>query len=458
MMKVVRSARRRCQIPKASAAAATAISIAALLAPASSYAADIIPSEGAPKIAVRQRPSLPASHPWACSDRVPVCVHAASDETAGDILPALHDLEDAALRLHHAMRWPAPLGDGHLGGTAGFDVYLQSEGEPYYEVVPDDANVWAEVDRTSAFALVQPGLPNGCLRAHVLAEAYARAGLHAVDTAADEGSANGTAAFVASQMVQCPIAWLDAVDDTQGSPNLAITNTSLHGGRGGMLFPWFLQDTRAVLGTIDFLHAVWAMSGQRTKSSEPRWLDDPNFLRVLARLQDGRTASIDGLLLEYAIARAFVGERDDGLHLPDTAYLGTAGRVRFEWSLPWSETPRSVGNLRPIEPTGSAYIWIDLADAPKNAGLMVQARWEIPTQFRLSFLRIGTDGSPLTRVDPPTLQRVPEMQVTLDNLSGAAGLLIVLCNTGPVPKDFAFDPHSTPYMPSGYIVSLFPHN
>jgi len=371
-------------------------------------------------------------------------------------MPTLRDLEHVAWRLHHVYRWPQPRRDALRGGTDAFDVYLATMPPPFYDVAPDDPDVWEGLDRTSAFAIVAPGLPDGCFRSAVLAEAYARAGLFGLDAGAQEGSANATAAFVASRAVHCPVSWLADLDDAQAAPHLAVSNTTLGGGRGALLFPWFLQDTRGFPGSVDLLHAVWALSAQKSNLATTQYVNEPDLLDVLARLQDDRTATLEALLLEYAIARAFVGDRDDGLHLPETRYLGAAGAVRFDAVVPWSALPRRVDSSAPLEPTGSSYVWLDLSSVPPDATLVVQARWEFPAQFRFSFLRMDADGSPLTRIDTPPLQRDNETQVTIENVGNATGLLIVACNVGSNLSDLAFDPDSTPYMTSAYSLALFP--
>jgi hypothetical protein len=371
-------------------------------------------------------------------------------------MPTLRDLEHVAWRLHHLYRWPRPRRDALRGGTDAFDVYLAPTPPPFHVVAPDDPDIWEDLDRTSAFAIVAPGLPDACFRSAILAEAYARASMFDIDAGAQEGTANATAAFVASRAVHCPVSWLADLDDAQAAPQLAVSNTALGGGRGAVLFPWFLQDTRGFAGSVDLLHAIWELSAQKSPLEATQYVDEPDLLDVLARLQDDRTATLDALLLEYAIDRAFVGDRDDGLHLPETRYLGAAGAVRFDASVPWSALPRRVDSSAPIEPTGSSYVWLDLSSVPPDAALIVQARWELPTQFRFSFLRMDAAGSPLARIDTPPLQRENETQVTIENVGNAAGLLIVACNVGPNLSDLAFDPDATPYMASAYSLAMFP--
>ncbi len=445
-----------CQIPKRSLAGVACFLLAALASLPVARAADIKPVPGPDVISPERRPVLAPGHPWACSERYPVCVHATAPTLAPQVLPTLRDLEDVVARVHGVLRWPAPLRDGSLGGNESFDVYLTPVAPPFFHVVPDDPDLWTELDRTSAFALVQPSLPDACFRSEALAEAYARAGLFAVDAGGQHGLANATAAFVASEAFDCPVSWLADVDDVQDAPQDAVSSTRIDHGRGNLLFPWFLQETRGMAGSVDLLHAIWLLSAQHTDFARTRFVNEPDLLDVLARLQDGRTATLDDLLLEYAVDRAFVGDRDDGLHMPETRFLGSAGAVRFDASVPWSMLPRSITPAVPIEPTGSSYVWLDLTSAPKDAGLIVQARWELPTRFMFSLLRIGSDGSPVTQVNPPTLQRATEAQFTIDDVGGVAGLLIVACNTGPNLADLAFDPDTVPYSSSAYSLALYP--
>jgi len=86
--------------------------------------------------------------------------------------------------------------------------------------------------------------------------------------------------------------------------------------------------------------------------------------------------------LAGTIARAFVGTRSDAMHLTGTERFGDFGRVRFEWSIPFTSLPRRLAPTRPIDPTGATYVWIDLRSAPAGARLAFRMEWEAPVLFR----------------------------------------------------------------------------
>ena len=131
--------------------------------------------------------------------------------------------------------------------------------------------------------------------------------------------------------------------------------------------PSVLQTHYGVPGSLDLLHALWVHSQQRTAVRTERYVNRPDFIDVLRSLQKDRGEPFGDLLLEYAIARAFVGDRDDGIHMPDSTWLGRAGRVRFNTSFSYSKLPQWIRPVRPIEPTGATYLWLDLRDAPQGS-------------------------------------------------------------------------------------------
>src|SRR5262249_8177300 len=130
------------------------------------------------------------------------------------------------------------------------------------------------------------------------------------------------------------------------------------------------------------------------------------------------------MLLDFAIARAFIGTRDDERHVLGDPWSGSFGRVRFEWAIRFDSLPRRLAPRAPIDPTGSSYVWIDLKGAPPGARLVLRAEWEPPTAFRWAVLRIDANGREVSRVAVTAEQRSTSAERNIDALDGLSGLLV----------------------------------
>ncbi len=154
------------------------------------------------------------------------------------------------------------------------------------------------------------------------------------------------------------------------------------------------------------------------------------------------------------MARLFTGARDDGFHFPGTAFLGNYGRVRFDWSIDAGSLPRRLSPERPIDPTGSTYLWLDLRGAPADLRLAFRIEWESPVLFRWVLVRIRPDGTEASRVVVTAQQRSTSAEKNLDDLAGLAGVALVGVNTGDLRLDDPFDPDIAPYEPHSYVVTI----
>jgi len=401
----------------------------------------------------RGRPALRSDHPALCSEVHSLCVHAPDSRLSHQIAPVLEELDAAAIRLGRVMNWPTPLPDGNRGGSPAFDVYLDPRERGWLSVLPDTPTDLEFSDRASSFARMDPRL-SGCQRRAALAEAFARAGLFGIDAGANHALAAASATYAASVVEACDGAFLSAIDEYQSQPWAAASQQEVASGRGAMLLPWFLQSTYGIDGSLDLLHALWGHGAQLTAAGTRRWVNDPDFIDVLRSFQKDRGAPFTDLMLEYAVSRAFMGDRDDGIHMQGTSWLGRAGRVRFENRIAWSSLPFWVRPQRPIEPTGAIYVWIDLKDVPAEGSLGVRAEWDTPAVFRFAALRIGSDGQEIGKLAPPTQERASSVEFNVEHLEGASALLLVGVNAGALAGEFQFDPDEMPPEPAGCMITL----
>ena len=113
--------------------------------------------------------------------------------------------------------------------------------------------------------------------------------------------------------------------------------------------------------------------------------------------------------------------------------------------------------MRPIEPTGSTYLWLDLSDMPEEARqtarLGFRATWESPGAFAWSLVKVDASGAIMGRIDLPHLERASEVETSLATLKGAAAVIVVGTNLGGL-NGHPFDPDAAPFEPRGCTVYL----
>lgn len=395
----------------------------------------------------RGRPD-PASTPVvACSFEEPVCVRASRSVNGAVVMSTLRHAEDA-LRGARALGLPPPLPP--VGASAAFDVYLVPGAAPITasDLTPT-SDGW---DRASAFAVLPPPSPRaGCEAPFAVARALAHAIALRFDAGAEAGAIAMTSSYLASILAPCANVELAAVDDFQRQPERGFMSD---GGGGAMLFPWFLDDAygRGTPGLV--MSSLLALVTQKTPPGSLEWRNEPDVFDALRATMKGRGASLDGMLLDFAIARAFVGSRSDGGHLADVARFGDAGRVRFEWSVPYDSLPRRLAPRSPIDPTGMTYLWVDTTSAPKGAELTFVGDWELPAMFRWALVKVDQEGAESGRFEVAGVFGDSHAERTIVGLDGLSGVLVVGVNAGSMDRSHPFDPDELPLMPHGYTVTL----
>ncbi|KYF65356.1 hypothetical protein BE15_41230 [Sorangium cellulosum] len=270
-----------------------------------------------------------------------------------------------------------------------------------------------------------------------------------------------TASYLAAVAAPCPAEELAAVDAFQRAPERALTGAALGALDGALLFPWYLDDAHGTGTPAQIAVSLLAIAAQSTPAGAARFRAEPDVFDALRASLRSRGKDLDDLLLDFAVARAFLGSRSDGAHLSDAARFGDFGRVRFEWSLPYATLPRRVAPLRPIEPTGATYLWLDLsaesaAGAPdlETAEITFVADWELPALFRWAIVKVDRQGAEAGRVEVAGIFGSSRAQRTVVGLGGLSGLLIVGVNAGSMIRSRPFDPDDAPFMPHAYAVWL----
>ena len=398
----------------------------------------------------------PAAGVPACSFRAPVCVHPAPGVAPAAVLESLDALEQSFDKLVGALELPPPLADGGRGGSDALDLYL----------VPSDRTargfervaVWSEPRRFGGFDSA-PGFCVASADAGILAERAATLCLgEAIALRLDPAETPHTRRAFATELW-----WLtgsptnldfEAVSAVQRAPHRALGERELSPrSEGAALFFDFLETYLGVGEPGSLSAALFAASAQTTPADSPVWHNEPDAFDVILHTLDESEHKMAGLLGELAVARAFGGDRDDGQHPLPLGWAGTFGDPTFDWILSLSKLPKRV-RLSPVEPTGAAFVWLDL-DAP-TAGktLAFQAEWEPPAEFRFQLVKLDGDGNEMGRVDVPFQERERKVEARIVDLAGARAVVVVGTHLERVDLDHPFDPDVAPFEPHSALVYL----
>ena len=390
-----------------------------------------------------------------CSLTRPVCVQGIGEVDDGEIAAALTDLEDAYRNLVDVLDLPSPLLDDIRGGTAALDLFLIGGSDEPLRVQHDlvaDGGV-GSFDTASAYCVAGAEARN-LERTATLCVGEAIAWRLAPSETAFVRRAYATHLW---QVLGAPGGQdFERIDELQANPQRAIVDSELNtASEASSLFLDYLSYRVESRSGYRLPTAIMSLSGSNTEAGAWRWNNEPDIFDVLrASFQD---TGIPKLLLDFSVARAFLGDRDDGTQMPPFRWSGAFGRVRFDWHLPWSSLPRHVASVRPIEPTGSTYLWLDLSDLPKeareSARLGFRATWEAPGSFAWSLVKVDANGAMIGRIDLPYLERASEVETSLASLRDAAAIIVVGTNLGGL-NAHPFDPDAAPFEPRGYTVYL----
>ena len=406
---------------------------------------------GAPVAPALERPADSAEPP-ACSFRYPVCVHRGAGVGADTALAALAAMDQAYERLVEAMRLPAPLPDLGRGGSDALDLYLRADGDGGFRS-SHDLPLPGRFDRASAFCMLDSAARTPLDRAatQCVGEAIAwrlDAGLTPFERRAYATDLWWIAGHPTSLDLQ-------AVDDLQANPQSGVAGRDLSPlAEGAALFYEFLDVTEGVGDPGRLPTALVATAAQKTDPRAWEWDNEPDVFDILRHTLGDSPRRMADLMGRLAVDRVFLGDRDDGTHLPSMMWAGSFGRVRFAWSFPYSSLPRRVAPAHPVMPTASVYVWLTLDKVPAQSSLGFRADWEPPVGFKWTLVRVGHDGSELSRIDVKYEENATHAEKEIVNLTGAAGILIIGTNMGGADLTHPFDPDVAPYEPHSLTVYL----
>ena len=384
----------------------------------------------------------PHSAGAACSARVPVCVQRGSAVAGADALNALGALERAYERVVQALGLPAPLGDDGHGGSDALDWYL--DGEHKELVTERDALGLGGFDRAAGFC-VSAGSEDMAL--------LERDATLCVGEAIAKRFAPGETAAI-QRAFATELWWLtgrvtaldvQAIDDAQRHPERALAARGAEPSAAASLLFDFLERARSSQHSGGLVTSLLSAAASTTPSGAFDWNDEPDVFDVLRHSLDEDTVKTATLFGQYAVSRAFLGDRDDGTHAPYAEWAGTFGRANYDWVIRFSSLPRRVRASRPIEPTGIEMIWVDLDEVPIGVSLGFESEWEAPVAFRWTLISVDDHGQEMARVDVPFQERGRSSEGRVVNLLGVRAVLAIGVNMGGVDLAHPFDPDLDPF-------------
>jgi hypothetical protein len=238
---------------------------------------------------------------------------------------------------------------------------------------------------------------------------------------------------------------VQAVDDAQAHPERAIVARSAAAGAAGTLLFEFLESARSSQASGGLVTSLLSAAASSTPAGAFEWHNEPDVFDVLRHSLDENTAKTATLLSDYAVSRAFLGDRDDGTHPPFLEWAGAFARPRYDWTIKFSSLPRRVRASRPIEPTGIELIWVDLDEVPIGVSLGFESEWEAPVSFKWRLISVDDQGREMARVDVPFQERGRSSEGRVVNLTGVRAVLAIGINMGGVDLAHPFDPDQDPF-------------
>jgi len=216
---------------------------------------------------------------------------------------------------------------------------------------------------------------------------------------------------------------------------------------GGVLWLIYLADKLAVPDSGVFAREVWEACMQNSGFNEPDYFDAAETVAVAY----GSDASdMESLYTDFAEARYFVGNQDDGQHITGADTFGAVPTVSLHHSvedLPVVERQPS-STQRPAT-FGTNYVRVDVTPDwqwPVCVGFdgEDESRWAVRVV-------LSGEGRP-TLSEPMSLDPVTRAGVHTVDPSGYDEILLVVVNLG----DESYDPDTSGHPLAGYYYSLEP--
>lgn len=406
-----------------------------------------------------QSPSMarPSAERLACSRSV--CIHASKAANwqhtqTPAVVQLLQQAQDAHDSLTALGLWP-PLHDAERGGDGRLDLYLEPEWKGA-RAHTDDRRHWLGPDRISTFIrLGLGGAASACAIPSHIARSVAQAFILSFDPAVHDGTLSMHSSYLATLLAPCPSLELPAMDAFQRHPEQALNAAHPSSLSGNLLFPAFLDTYYGPGSPGATMHVLLSLASQSSSPDRLDWHNEPDLYDAARRLLKPLDRNLGDLLLDFAIARAFVGNRCDGAHIEDVDRYGSMGRVRFDWSLGLESLPRRLGPLTPPAPTGASYLWLDTRNASAKDRLTVAIEWEESHVFNWALVKIDAQGRERSRHRGGGVWGQSKLRLSLSKVDDAAAVLIVGSHTGNDDRSRPYDPDLGASRRASYEITLY---
>lgn len=356
--------------------------------------------------------------------RAPVAVHGAP----GIRIETLFAVHDAAVRaldvFQRTYGLPLPAPDGVRGGGPELDLYVVPDG-PAVDTVIDALEYGAPWDSASAFVTVRGDLSGDAL-VRATAEGIAQAILLGIDAHAPRPWRLALAAWLAARAMELGPD-LQAMARFQRDPGAALlAHRDDASARGAAMLIDFLVARYDGPGLPLIKGLIW-MPVVRTPVDSPRFADEPDVFDVMERLFQNERGGLDGVLVEFAVARALTGTLGDTIPLApwldDPALLpDTIRTVHYEQLPAWVTPPRM------LDETGTAYVVIDTARAG-DRGLNLWFHGVPWRRWAVTVVRLDAEGREAGRVPASPVIR-GEWSTTMVSLLNTPRVLVVINDLG----------------------------
>jgi hypothetical protein len=210
-------------------------------------------------------------------------------------------------------------------------------------------------------------------------------------------------------------------------------------GADGVFLAWLDERVSAEPGAL--LAAALAKAARGAGPERWRTAGDPWF--VLARNFSGEseaTPKLEEYLLRHAIERSSTVEGRSTL--------------AFRWDEALPSKARRLLSVRPVEPTGVAWIRFERPPGHPSSTLVLSADWEEHARFRLFAQLIGADGKLLRTQRFTGSPRSPHLEATLEAIDGVASIVVGALNLGDPAAPF--DPREGPWEPHALLLTVAP--
>jgi hypothetical protein len=184
--------------------------------------------------------------------------------------------------------------------------------------------------------------------------------------------------------------------------------------------------------------AIWAVSPSRSDAQGLCYRSDSSAIDVLGATLGSSSSigsNLDDIFVEFAIARA-------DMWPPPKA----------QWRVPWPVHPRRLISPIPVSPTGASYVSVDVAGAPRGAGLRLEMQWEDYARMKWVALKLDASGKTRAQIRATSPERATSAVLTIDVLEDVDRVVVVGVNVGST--EHRFSPDQAEWEPHGWMLTV----